>query len=734
MGDKEDSGGGDTSVQGGSSTQDSGIAAERGARTSQGSLLKEVLKNFTIEKFSGDGYDDWAWKMQLYFRQIGLLKLMIGTEPRPKEMAEQADWDERSSAGYYLLSQSLELNQRHHIMHLLPEIDCGPKAWAVLKDLHAPTSVAASLMLDRELSMLRLSENEPVQPVLDKMRELYAKLAIAGITYPEQTKCLKMLSLLPESWLQFISGLSLPQNQSQWTLEWIRTKILEEDFRRYTLRGGDDSTSGYAMQGTWRDRGRGNRGRSYHSQGGRGTWNQRGRGGAGARGRGGHSNNDNSEPRLRGECWYCKEEGHPWFRCPTKPDWWTPWNQSQKGNGGKQPHGGANMVADPAEETSKDDRGMGNEERNAGQFYHVCDKDDSGTAVARAGEELHPLDMWVMDSGAAWTMTPRKDLLDAVRAPPISEVRSASGHAVKVAGVGRAAFRAPDGGLVVLKDVLLVPGLKANLISLRKLGQAGVSTTTNGSKTFKGLRGDRVLWDLHESRDVFRSMWQIPALIWESTKKELGEVKAGSGVQGECNAVSAAGVTVSARSGETDWETAHRRLGHVAMPLLQQLHKEEAVKGLKLSGQPNDTKCETCLLSKFTRFPFHGVAGKSKAALELVHMDLVGPFPVRGSKGERYFLTIVDDWSRLMWAYPLKQKDHAASTIRDDWLPFVERQSGHPCKSIRTDRGGEFLGGDLTAWLKKQGIEHQLTTSYTLSQMALLRGLIGPSWKLRERC
>ncbi|GJP37953.1 hypothetical protein CLOM_g22399 [Closterium sp. NIES-68] len=76
-------------------------------------------------------------------------------------------------------------------MHLLPETDCGPKAWAVLKDVHAPTSVVASLMLDRELSMLRLSENEPVQPVLDKMRELYAKLAIAGITYPEQTNSRK---------------------------------------------------------------------------------------------------------------------------------------------------------------------------------------------------------------------------------------------------------------------------------------------------------------------------------------------------------------------------------------------------------------------------------------------------------------------------------------------------------------------------------------------------------------
>ncbi|CAI7770352.1 unnamed protein product [Closterium sp. NIES-53] len=139
-------------------------------------------------------------------------------------------------------------------MHLLPEVDCGPKAWTVLKELHAPTSVVATLMLERELSVLRLSEGEPVQPVLDKMRDLYAKLATAGITYPEQTKCLKMLSLQPESWLQFTSGLSLPQNQSLWTLEWVRTKILEEDFRRRQMRGGDDGSSGYGMQGSKRGR------------------------------------------------------------------------------------------------------------------------------------------------------------------------------------------------------------------------------------------------------------------------------------------------------------------------------------------------------------------------------------------------------------------------------------------------------------------------------------------------
>ncbi|CAI7803282.1 unnamed protein product [Closterium sp. NIES-53] len=249
-------GAGESSAQDRSGSQDSGVSAPRRARTNQGSLVKEVLKNFTIEKFNGEGYDDWAWKTLLYFRQIGLLKLMIGEEPRPSYPALQEDWDELASAGYYLMS-SLELNQRHHVMHLLPEVDCGPKAWTVLKELHAPTSVVATLMLERELSALRLSEGEPVQPVLDKMRDLYAKLATAGITYPKQTKCLKMLSLLPESWLQFTSGLSLPQNQSLWTLEWVRMKILEEDFRRRQLRGGDDGSSGYGMQGSRRGRGRG---------------------------------------------------------------------------------------------------------------------------------------------------------------------------------------------------------------------------------------------------------------------------------------------------------------------------------------------------------------------------------------------------------------------------------------------------------------------------------------------
>ncbi|CAI7884317.1 unnamed protein product, partial [Closterium sp. NIES-54] len=399
-------------------------------------------------------------------------------------------------------------------------------------------------------------EGVPVQPVLDKMRDLYAKLATAGITYPEQTKCLKMLSLLPESWLQFTSRLSLPQNQSLWTLEWVRTNLLEEDFRRRQLRGGDDGSSGYGMQGSKRGGGHGFGGAGHGANKDDDSNDQQGGTGWGRGAKSGRGGKSGAGGKMKGSCWYCEKEGHPWFLCYKKPDGWTPRIVTRMAA-----RGGTRKTArswSPIRPTTT-------RRATAGE---------QGDASAKVGAELHPLDYWVLDTGAAWTMTLRKELLDDVRAAPINEVCSASGHALKVAGAGRAAFKGADGKPVVLHDALLVPDLKANLISLRKLAKAGVSTSTDGARTYKGQLGNRVLWDLHESKKVYRSMWQLPALVWHGG----GQAGEGSASQGECNAVGGVGVKVSARSGETDWATAHRRLGHVAMPLLKQIEMDGAVK------------------------------------------------------------------------------------------------------------------------------------------------------------
>ncbi|CAI7789477.1 unnamed protein product, partial [Closterium sp. NIES-54] len=49
-------------------------------------------------------------------------------------------------------------------------------------------------------------------------------------------------------------------------------------------------------------------------------------------------------------------------------------------------------------------------------------------------------------------------------------------------------------------------------------------------------------------------------------------------------------------------------------------------------------------------------------------------------------------------------------------MPRAQRESGHKVKVIRTDNGGEFIGADFEAVLKKKGIQHQLTVPYNPQQ------------------
>ncbi|CAI7917706.1 unnamed protein product, partial [Closterium sp. NIES-54] len=125
---------------------------------------------------------------------------------------------------------------------------------------------------------------------------------------------------------------------------------------------------------------------------------------------------------------------------------------------------------------------------------------------------LHSLDYWLIDSGSTYSMTPRADLLTELEPSPVKHVTSALGQRAEVKGMGKAMFKGADGKMVGLKNVLWVPNLAANLISVRRLQKAGMDTSSMGAKTYTARLGERLLWDLHEDRDVYNEMWQIPVV------------------------------------------------------------------------------------------------------------------------------------------------------------------------------------------------------------------------------
>ncbi|OWB54148.1 hypothetical protein B5S27_g5803 [[Candida] boidinii] len=109
---------------------------------------------------------------------------------------------------------------------------------------------------------------------------------------------------------------------------------------------------------------------------------------------------------------------------------------------------------------------------------------------------------------------------------------------------------------------------------------------------------------------------------------------------------------------------------------------------------------------------------QSTAPLQLLHADVAGPFPVPGLATERYFLTIVDDFTRWTHAVPMIHKSDTAGLIKD-FIAKCETQfssSRHRVVSIRTDNGGEFCSADLESFFRSKGITHQRTVPYNSYQ------------------
>ncbi|CAI7843624.1 unnamed protein product [Closterium sp. NIES-53] len=569
-----------------------------------------------------------------------------------------------------------------HIKDLVELDDSGPKAWKLLRDVIQPNTLPMVIVLEKELAALSMRPGDDVKPVLDKIKETYARMAAAGSNVSQMQQCTKIISVLDNSWDNLIPTLNTQQDL--WTPEWLRQQILQEDFRRRDTGAGaaNKTAEGYGAAGGSRGRGGGRgrgRGRGFGRGRGRGDYNE-GHGSSGGRG----------STRMEGACWYCKKAGHPWFKCFSRPEGWAP--PGMRPPSGERARGGA-----------------------------------------------------VQGSGCTSHMTPRADLLDEVKPPgKIKFVAAASGALLPVIGVGNAKVMRANGGLVGLGNVLLVEGLSANLLSVRRL-QKSKAKVTFGPTSCRAKLGKLLLWDLEEKSSCIKDLWQLPIIPWngkppataaaavtakttaggEETAPTNGALDAVKKVQqshqphGEVLAgvdATAAWAKASSANGDADWETWRERLCHINIPMLQKLVKDRSLKGLEVKGAAKEIgSCPTCLETKFTKFPFSSGTGPAKAPLALVHMDVVGPTRAPSLSGSRYFLTIVDDHTRAVWVYPLKTKGEVAAAVLKEWMPRAQRESGHKVKVIRTDNGGEFIGADFESVLKK-GIKHQLTVPYNPQQ------------------
>jgi len=94
----------------------------------------------------------------------------------------------------------------------------------------------------------------------------------------------------------------------------------------------------------------------------------------------------------------------------------------------------------------------------------------------------------------------------------------------------------------------------------------------------------------------------------------------------------------------------HKRLAHIHTNHLNKLKCKDHVSGLPNIKFQNNRLCDACVKGKQIRTSFKtkDVASTNKA-LDVLHMDLLGPSRTASLAGNFYVLVIVDDFSRYTW-------------------------------------------------------------------------------------
>jgi transposase InsO family protein len=303
-------------------------------------------------------------------------------------------------------------------------------------------------------------------------------------------------------------------------------------------------------------------------------------------------------------------------------------------------------------------------------------------------------DTWYMDSGAWYHMSWDRTQFRTYRATKQS-IQVADGRIQECQGIGTIVLSVKDDkgktDDVTVKDVLYVPSLQNNLLSLGSIEAQGNEISLKGGRCIVTRTRDRVV-------------------LATGSRTKNGRLYRLNGKPVQHGKALTATVTKAA-----DLCTWHRRLGHLGFDAIRQLPLQAT--GIRIRDEDlASTVCESCIQGKQHRNPCRDPMTRASVKLGLVHIDIGGGGHITPSVGgARYYMIVTDDLTRYRWVYFLKYKSEALSRLKDFAIE-TENQKGIKTKRIRSDGGGEFDSKDAHEWAKKNGIQWEYTAPYAPDQ------------------
>lgn len=282
-----------------------------------------------------------------------------------------------------------------------------------------------------------------------------------------------------------------------------------------------------------------------------------------------------------------------------------------------------------------------------------------------------PNEDWVLDTGACVPMTKLKEsFIEYTPFETPIPYQAANGGPLVAYGIGTIRILTEYGHLEI-PNMLFVPHVSANLISVAKLRKLGYNVDFGPDLSFVVTDKNKNLITVsYPINDVYRIHSRSRVIYSVSSPDPLYL-----------------------------W---HLRLGHAHYEMVSKISKIPIKTSTKISP------CYPCLAGKQTKTRSTTPQRRASSILELIHTDL-GGYYVKSLAGYRYFLLILDDFTRYIWIWFLKSKDKEAciKALRE-FKAYAENQHQRKIQRARSDNGtGEYANSEWREMVTESGIQHK---------------------------
>ncbi|KAM1427662.1 hypothetical protein ACFXTO_020187 [Malus domestica] len=229
-------------------------------------------------------------------------------------------------------------------------------------------------------------------------------------------------------------------------------------------------------------------------------------------------------------------------------------------------------------------------------------------------------------------------------------VRVGNGTKISAKAIGTYMLNLPSGEVLELKNWLYFPSCIKNLISISKLLRDG-----------RSVLFDKMSCTLYLNGRIISHGNMIEGLFHLETNSGLHCIESRNTSKPK-----------RAREEVNQEKMWHLKLGHVNLDKIRKMSKDGYFRPL---GDDRMGTCECCLKGKMTKSPFTGKGERATEILGLIHTDY------KSESFEKF----------------------------KEFKNEVEKQTGKQIKTLRSDRGGEYLSNEFLDYLKECGIISQWT-------------------------